>query len=377
MKLAAALAVPLLGLVVVTVLEVRGAGKVVRDVRAQAALAETSLGPSSVLSAIEEERNAAGVYLLGQEEGFTLEVEDNAEARGLTNDAIEAFSAEVDRQDDDVRAAYAPALEAMAGLDTLRADVDAAPDDRRNLFNIDAVSQNFQGYSDIMHTLARTNQQVALEIDDAQLRLGAELVDLNSQQTDLIATLVRDLLLAEVGGQSPNGLDTPEEVSTVARNLGQLRSNWDTMANSATGVYRPLVRDLVTADLVVRFQEVVDEAIATGHASIPDVMASSAGDDPETLAYSVFGDDVKEVVRERADDLTAAAEARQLWFIVLALVAIVLAVVVTLLVSMSITRPLRSLTRQAKDMAERRLPDAVIDILETPLGDDVQVPTVE
>ena len=49
----------------------------------------------------------------------------------------------------------------------------------------------------------------------------------------------------------------------------------------------------------------------------------------------------------------------------------------TYLVSRSITRPLRSLTRQAKEMAERRLPDAVLDILETPLGDDVQVPTVD
>jgi signal transduction histidine kinase len=35
------------------------------------------------------------------------------------------------------------------------------------------------------------------------------------------------------------------------------------------------------------------------------------------------------------------------------------------------------LTQQAKEMAERRLPDAVIDILETPLGDDVTVPRVE
>ena len=47
------------------------------------------------------------------------------------------------------------------------------------------------------------------------------------------------------------------------------------------------------------------------------------------------------------------------------------AIVLTWLVSRSITKPLRSLTRQAKEMAERRLPDAVIDILETPLGDDV------
>jgi signal transduction histidine kinase len=46
-------------------------------------------------------------------------------------------------------------------------------------------------------------------------------------------------------------------------------------------------------------------------------------------------------------------------------------------VSRSITRPLRALTRQASDMANHRLPDAVLDILDTPLGDDVTVPHVD
>src|SRR4029434_4356180 len=50
---------------------------------------------------------------------------------------------------------------------------------------------------------------------------------------------------------------------------------------------------------------------------------------------------------------------------------------VTWLVSRSITKPLRSLTHQAKEMAEHRLPDAVLDILETPLGDDVAMPSIE
>jgi hypothetical protein len=37
---------------------------------------------------------------------------------------------------------------------------------------------------------------------------------------------------------------------------------------------------------------------------------------------------------------------------------------------------LRALTRQAKQMADHRLPEAVADILGTPLGEDVGVPTV-
>jgi signal transduction histidine kinase len=51
--------------------------------------------------------------------------------------------------------------------------------------------------------------------------------------------------------------------------------------------------------------------------------------------------------------------------------------IATWAVSRSITRPLRALTHQATDMANNRLPDAVLDILDTPLGDDVTVPHVE
>ena len=82
-------------------------------------------------------------------------------------------------------------------------------------------------------------------------------------------------------------------------------------------------------------------------------------------------------INARSDSLREAARNRQFWFIGLAIVVLGTAIVLTWLVSRSITKPLRSLTRQAKEMAERRLPDAVIDILETPLGDDVQVPTVD
>jgi signal transduction histidine kinase len=46
-------------------------------------------------------------------------------------------------------------------------------------------------------------------------------------------------------------------------------------------------------------------------------------------------------------------------------------------VSRSITRPLRSLTAQAKAMAGDRLPHAVMEVLQTPLGEDVAVPQVE
>src|SRR5690606_1751396 len=214
-------------------------------------------------------------------------------------------------------------------------------------------------------------------IQDPVLRQGTELVDLNSQQTDLVASLVADLLLAEVGGSAPDGVNTPEEISAIARKLGTFRSNLVLMQAAGTGIYGPLVEELRTAEEVQRFPEVVDEALATGVVDIGDVMAFSAGDDAEALSYTVFSEKVKEIVRERARDLEETATARQRWFLVLAAAAVTVATLAAWLVSRSITRPLRSLTRQAKDMAERRLPEAVMDVLETPLGDDVTVPSVQ
>ena len=140
MKLAGALAVPLCALIIVTALEVVNASNEASTVRDQTALAEISLGPTGILSAIEWERNAMGVNMLGQQDAFTLLVEDPAEAASLTDEAIASFRSEVDRQSETIQTAYAPAFEAMEALDALRAQQADTPDSERNLTNIDAVS---------------------------------------------------------------------------------------------------------------------------------------------------------------------------------------------------------------------------------------------
>ncbi len=376
MKLAGALAVPLIALVVVTVLEVVQSARDADQAREQRALAEATIGPISLLSTLENERNAAAVYLLDAVDAFALPVEDNAEARAVTDESVTALRSQVQDLGGAVGEAYQPSLDRLDELEQLRNEIDTSPGNR-GLFNIDAVSEYFNRYTALMDDLFAANRRVALAVDDPELRRGAELIDLSGHQTNLIAILVRDMLLAEVGGEAPNGIDTPQEVSAIAATLSELRANEDLIATKATGEYRQLAADLFAAPEIVAFPQVVDEALATGHADLDAVVTNSAGEDPETYGYTVFRESVTSALSDRADELQSAAEARQMWFAVLALTAVVVAGAVTWLVSRSITKPLRSLTRQAKEMAERRLPDAVIDILETPLGDDVQVPTVE
>ena len=89
-----------------------------------------------------------------------------------------------------------------------------------------------------MDDLFAANKRVALAVDDPELRRGSELIDLSGRQTNLIAILVRDVLLAEVGGTAPDGLNTPQEISAVAASLSELRSNEELIDTKATGQYR-------------------------------------------------------------------------------------------------------------------------------------------
>ncbi|MGH9290936.1 MAG: HAMP domain-containing protein, partial [Acidimicrobiales bacterium] len=374
MKLVGALAVPLVALVIVTALEVYQSADEARQVRDQTALAEASIGPASLLSLLEDERNAAGVYMLDAQDAFALPVEDNAEARAATDEAVADFRDQVQDLGGEVEAAYGPAIDAMSGLGELRNQIDSF-EGTRSLANIEPTIEVFDAYGPFMAPFFAANKRVALAIDNPELRRGAELVDLSSRQTDLIAQLTRDLLLAVIGGD--NQLNQPAEVSGVAGRLGQLETNKDLINTKATGDYGLLAGALFHAQEIRLFPKVVEDALETGQPDVDGVIRYSAGEDPETYGYTVFRTGVTDELTSRADELESAAAARQRAYLLLAALALGVAIVVTWLVSRSITRPLRSLTGQATAMADHRLPEAVLDILDTPLGEDVEVPEVD
>ncbi len=375
MKLALALAAPLLALVVVTVIEVVSASRRAEEMRDQTALASIALGPTGLLSDIEWERNAVGIALLGLQDQFTVEVEDPEAAAVQTDAAIEAFRDEVDSQGDSLVDTYAPAFAAFEELDALRAEVAAVPPEDRTIASIAEVSEIFDRYTELWEAFSAANRQVVAAIDDPQLRQAGLLIDLNNRQTNLVAMLVRDVLKAEVG-DGESGFSSSEEIEPVGRRLYQLRQNWEQMVSLGPGVYAPLVEELLAAEEVQQFPQVIATALDSGRIDLTALVRYAANDDPDTLAYTVFAREVEDLAADRAATLRDSAVLRQRVFTALALATVVLAALAIWLVSRSITRPLRSLTRQAKDMAEERLPDAVLDILETPLGDDVRVPEV-
>jgi signal transduction histidine kinase len=372
-KLAAALAIPIAALLVVAGLEVLQSTREANDVKEQTDLATASIGPSGLINNLQNERNYASLWLLAQEGNVEVPVESFAEAKQATDAAIAGFRDDVESKGGDVAETYGPALEALDALPELRRQVDTY-EGERGILNTDAADPNFMGYTEIVAGLFDANTQVALAIDDPILRRGVELSDIASRQSDVIARTIRSLLLPGLTGD--NLLNTPPEIAEASELFSQVLANDAQVQSLGVGVYEPSARRVKEENDATGFiplaQKTIDDA-----GPVPVVAILDTVDVDQDTDWYGFRDRVEDILLARADELNAAADRTRMWFIVLAAVAVAVAVAVTWLVSRSITRPLRSLTRQATAMADHRLPEAVLDILDTPLGEDVEVPEVD
>ena len=87
LKLAGALALPMLALIVVASLEVSRADARADEVTQDTELAAAAVGPGSLIVALQDERNYTGGYLVGMENTLVLAVGSIEEARGNTDAA--------------------------------------------------------------------------------------------------------------------------------------------------------------------------------------------------------------------------------------------------------------------------------------------------
>ncbi len=238
------------------------------------------------------------------------------------------------------------------------------------------VREVFDGYTAIMDEIYDANAQVVPTISNARLRRGAELADTSAHQRDISAQFIRTLLRTVV--ETPaNGVDTPAEINELATLLGTLRRNAETIQTKAEGPYEKMADELFAKEHIRKYPEVIQNVLDTGDVDINLVLETSTGDEAGGFGYTVFSKQVNDQLRADADDVRADADRRLRTYGILAALAIALALVTTWLVSKSLTRPLRALTRQATEMASTRLPNAVRSILNTPLGEDVEIPQVE
>jgi signal transduction histidine kinase len=368
-KLAVALAVPLAALVAVAGFEVVSAVGDVDATRSQTELATSSIGPGSLVTRLQDERNRAAIDLIGLGDAAGLPVADNAEARALVDEAVPQLQAELDGRGDEVTSAFAPAWKALDALDALRADVDAyvGPND---LTNDEFADEVFTRYTDIVEAFFDATSTVARGVDDADLRNGVEIVDAAARQSEMRARIVRRVVLAIVAGGDP--VVAGQDVAAL-NDRSQGFDN-DIRAN-ATGPYAGIADETFAEPGVQSFNRQVETFLAGGQVNITDMLGAVKSE--PGIGYLGLRSRSADMLSAQAADIEADALARQRLFAGIAIAALVLALIVTWLASRSITRPLASLRRQAEDMAGTRLPAAVRQILDTPPGEDVVIPEVE
>ena len=367
-KLVGALAVPLLCLLGVILVEVASTSRAVTEIRAETDMATVAVGPAGLMTGLQDERTWAAVELIGQEAAVTLGVTGYEETRAHTDEAIAQFQQEVASKGGTVAEAYGPALENLAKLGALREEIDANDMPRTLQDNNLFADQVFERYAALITPFHGGNTRLALAIDDPVLRKGVELIDLASRQVETIALVIRGIIQGELN----RGVDR-HDIRLISGFAGEARRNEQAIAE-AKAPYRSIAANGVPASFGVELQTAVDRAVQ-GEVDIQQVL--DVANIPVEDSYNGLRDEFSAQLLTEADHIKSDAERRVNLFRALAAVAVAAAAIATWVVSRSITGPLRALTRQATDMANHRLPDAVVGILEMPLGDDVSVPPVE
>src|SRR5262245_3116888 len=372
-KLAGALAIPLAALSLVAGLEVGQSVRDARDVRRQTDLATASIGPAGLITAIQNERNFTGLYLLGSDSLVHLPVTSLPEARRETDQARVAFEAEVKRKGGAVARIYEPALARLSVLPTLRKHVDDYKGPKVVTQFNETANNSFTDYSLLVSELADRNSVLTTEVQDEELRRGVQLIDMADREVDLTSQVVRfSLLSATTGDRRVAGPDEQTTAAELVHGSQQLHQN---VVDLATGPFAKAGVKLKVETDATGLLPMGTRLLKTGTVDVPGMLkAISLRKDQ---SYYGFLRDVSAIVQHRADQLNAQAATRSRWYLIGAAVGMLAAIGAILAVSRSIVRPLKQLTNQSIAMAERRLPRAVRQVLETPVGEDVVPPQLE
>jgi HAMP domain-containing protein len=282
----------------------------------------------------------------------------------VVDEALGEFRAESERVGGAVHRAYAPALDAVGAVQELRARVDAAPEAVAASTNRELSTEMFGRYTELIDGLFDAGDSVAVEVDDADLRRGAEIVTLGTRQLDTNARLIRELLLGAIQPDG-TGFDEVDERRPVEQLVVELRSRLAAIELNATGAYRPHLDELMGHETVTGLPQLADTALETGRVDLQAVLAMTG---PDVVGYDDMLEGVTAELSDRADASTGRAARLQVTYTVLGLLVLALVAALAWMVSRSITRPLRLLTEQAQRMAGEDLPRAVSAILEAPTG---------
>jgi hypothetical protein len=365
LKLAAGLAAPLLVLAALSAVGVVQAAHERSDVMRQAELARAAIGPAGLITTLQNERIWAPLEILKLADQFNAPVESYDQAWSQTDAAITDLRHQVTTGDATIVAAFGPPLAALDELRGVRADIRSF---RSSTHHSTAETITFafglvDRYTALIAPFYDATTRVAAEIEDPVLHQGAQLSDDIARAIE--ATTILASTTVQIGLITEGGVDQQSEVVEIAR-LQERLHRYATRILPTEGPYAHIPNGPDAQKVISGLDDTVNQAMSSGRFSLERFF--EAINMPRGEGLFGYQDGVHAILSRRADALEADARSRELRLATVALVTLALAAVLDLLVSRSITRPMRSLTRQAQDLAGHRLPEAVHGLLGAPPG---------
>ena len=368
-KLLAVLAVPVLGYLVIASAAVLRAQVNATRIRDQASIVKTAVGPTSLATSLIDERTLTVLEDAGLQNDLKLRVGTLDQARRASDTELAALENLV-RSNDEARSTYTEAVSGLSdGLTALRADVDSGAVDGPTAFD---------RYGNYIRSLIDANASAVERVNDAEFWQGAKLSELATRQKDARAVLVNALIPVSLNDGT---LADRDQTVAIIRALGAYENRDGAIGELATGQYAQagslLTEALEAADLAELARQTL-ETDTLKRDDLFDVASYKGGfvyDLPSgDYIHDFFRARVVEILDGNASERMAAADQRLRVHAIAGSIGLVLTFLITFLVSRSIIRPLRALTGQVIDTATKRLPATVQNILETPLGEDVDWP---
>jgi hypothetical protein len=230
----------------------------------RAAQADLVIAPRDVAFALDDERTVATVTALDMGEVVDLPTEDNGEARRQTDAAIRHFEAALADSDDPGAEAYRGALDAFAGLDALRGDVDSTEGQPGEMSSTRPIRDR---YGEIIAALLQANTRFVDTIDDPELRAGAQLFEVGLRQIELVRRL---------GTEVPDiaGWTTPEWITRTSNLYGELLQGRAFVMELASAGHADAARQLDAELEAAGHEELVEQVLETGRAAFGPLVQS-------------------------------------------------------------------------------------------------------
>jgi HAMP domain-containing protein len=372
-KLALALVVPTVALVIMSGYRYLDISQQTQDTKSQTRLAAAADGPTGLVLALQNERNFTVVEIIGQVGLVALPVDNYDTAYGETNSAMEGFQEQLREGEDETIAAYERPIENLFQIEDLRRRVaEFTGPGTLDPLSAGFADEIFADYTALIEPFFEGTSQIADAVDDPDLRQGALLVDQAAREAETIGQLARYVIAYAL--TTEGGVNTPEEIDRLASLWGQSQRYYHSISLAISGRYADLPYDHF-AGFFEGMRVHIEPAMNGGPF---DVMAFLDSVNIENeLSYNGFRDNAATRLNEIADEINHDAVTRQRFTLIVTLVTVALAAAAIVAASLSITRPLQSLRQQADRMARRDLPEAVAEVLATPLGEDVPTPDLE